>query len=284
MFGVFAVAILAGSGAQTYAAGPAVSGVNGKLEFDAGVLSLGSTPSYMLRGAGSLALPLGDQLGFQGDVTLSTGSSFGNSAAVHVFTRDPDSHLLGATFGFASMPGAMVFAAGPEAELYYGRFSIEAWGGLAHTNYSDPGTPDRTGIFAMGDLAYYPDDDWRLDAGLSLLAGHVAAHVGSEVLLHGFPQPLSLAFDGRVGSDGSVGATAGIKVYFGGGDKSLIARHRQDDPQNRGATLSEATGSVPRATHGGDSGGDPVVPVCLADEWYHEPSNTCVKEGSPPPT
>jgi hypothetical protein len=196
---------------------------------------------------------------------------------VHLFTRDPASHLLGATFGLANMPGAMVFAAGPEAELYYGRFSFEAWGGLAHTNYSNPGTPDRTGVFAMGDLAYYPDDDWRLDAGLSLLGGHVTAHLGSEYLLHDFPEPLSLAFDARVGSDGSVGATAGIKVYLGGGDKSLIERHRQDDPQNRGSTLSEATGSVPKASGGGDGDGDEEVPICGVDEWYDDKTNTCVK-------
>jgi hypothetical protein len=48
------IALFGLAGQGSFAAGPAVSGVNGKLEFDAGVLSVGTTPSYLLRGAGSL--------------------------------------------------------------------------------------------------------------------------------------------------------------------------------------------------------------------------------------
>jgi hypothetical protein len=42
--------------------------------------------------------------------------------------------------------------------------------------------------------------------------------------------PLSLTVDGQLGEDGYTSAMAGLSLYFGGEDKSLIRRHREDDP------------------------------------------------------
>ena len=42
--------------------------------------------------------------------------------------------------------------------------------------------------------------------------------------------PVSLKLDGRVGEEGFASVMAGVSLYFGGEDKSLIRRHREDDP------------------------------------------------------
>ncbi len=45
-------------------------------------------------------------------------------------------------------------------------------------------------------------------------------------------EDLSLFAVGGVGSDDLEYAMAGVKFYFGGSDKSLKLRHREDDPVN----------------------------------------------------
>ncbi len=45
--------------------------------------------------------------------------------------------------------------------------------------------------------------------------------------------PASLTLEGRLGEDGFSSVTAGFNLYFGGEDKSLIRRHREDDPRLR---------------------------------------------------
>ena len=42
--------------------------------------------------------------------------------------------------------------------------------------------------------------------------------------------PVSLTLDGQVGEDGYTSVMAGVSLYFGGEDTSLIRRHREDDP------------------------------------------------------
>ena len=54
------------------------------------------------------------------------------------------------------MPGASIGALGVEGELYFDRLSLEGWAGIAGLNYVDPALLDKTGAFAIGDLAHYP--------------------------------------------------------------------------------------------------------------------------------
>ena len=107
---------------------PAVSGLNGKFEFSAGALTL-PTPSFVGRAAGALTVPLGDRFGLQADFSASTGPGFTTSAALHLFSRDPSAFLLGGSVGFIRSPGSVVIAAGPEAELYRDRWTVEGWVG-----------------------------------------------------------------------------------------------------------------------------------------------------------
>ncbi|HVY52280.1 MAG TPA: hypothetical protein VHA07_12070 [Devosia sp.] len=222
---------------------PAVSGINGKWEFDPGLLTGGG----LIRGAGSLSVPLGDRFGLQGDVmgTWTSTNGFIYSGALHAFTRDPERYLAGLTGGIVVSPQATLAAFGPEGELYLDNFSLEAWGGFANLNYVDPAMLDKTGVFAIGDLAYYATPDWRFTVGGSYVLGDLSVHGGTEYMFHGLGMPLSATADARLHNNGSYTFTVGLKGYFGGSDdgKSLIDRQRQDDPPNRAIDLFTAAGS-----------------------------------------
>lgn len=220
---------------------PAVSTLNGKFEFDAGALSLPS-PSFAGRAAGAITVPVGERFGVQADFSAASASGTTFGAALHVFARDPASHLIGGTLGVMRTPGATVLAAGPEAELYYGRWTIEAWGGVS---FARPAVgPDRVGLFGMADVAFYPHDNLRLSLGLSTLDGYGAVHAGAEYMFDSFDMPLSLTADARLGQDGALLATIGLRGYFGAAPKPLIDRHRQDDPTDRGSALYAAAGGI----------------------------------------
>jgi hypothetical protein len=247
-----ALVLLASAGPSFSQSLPAVSEVNGKIEFDAGVLSL-PAPTFVVKAAGTLTLPIGSQFGLQVDLNLANGGGFSSSAAVHLFTRDPASYLLGGTLGLVRTPGASVVAVGPEAELYLDRWTLEAWAGMSVARPTSPG-PDRIRPFVMGTLAYYPDDDLRLSAGISALDGYAALHFGGEYQFSRAGPPLSMVGDLRLGQDGAVLATVGLRAYFGPPGKSLIRRHREDDPADRGTSLYTAAGgqtvfAVPVTSH-----------------------------------
>jgi hypothetical protein len=70
-------------------------------------------------------------------------------------------------------------------------------------------------------------------------------HGGTEYLFRGLGAPISAVADARYHASGNYTFTVGIKGYFGGNDdnKSLILRHRQDDPPDRAIDLFTAAGS-----------------------------------------
>jgi len=217
---------------------PAVSGVNGRWEFDPGYLS--SPSGGLFRAAGSLDLPLGDHFGAQGDISVAdtpTGLVYGG--ALHLFTRDPSKYLLGVTAGVIVSPTARLEAVGPEAELYLGNVSLEGWAGYAALQYPAAPGSNKSGFFGMGDVAYYLTPDFRLALGGSDVLGDLALHTAAEYMFHNLGMPLSVTADARFHSGGTWVATIGLKGYFGGSDpgKSLMDRQRQDDPPNRAYDL-----------------------------------------------
>lgn len=243
--GLFSAAALAlflvcSSWAETAAQeAPAVSAPNAKIAFEAGALDL-PAPAFLSHAAGTLTLPLGDRFGLQADLSLAAAPGFSAGGALHLFTRDPQGYLLGGALGLVRTPGALVVAAGPEAELYFDRWTLEAWGGLSYVHPA--GGPDRVAPFVMADVATYPIDNLRLSLGLSLVDGYGALHGGAEYLLEGAGLPLALTADARLGADGAVRASLGLKAFLGGTPKSLLRRHREDDPSDRGAALYAALG------------------------------------------
>ncbi|MEJ0097256.1 MAG: hypothetical protein WDM84_04120 [Bauldia sp.] len=235
-------ALLSGSAlaADPYAAPanlPAVSGQNGKLAAFTG--SIGG--DFTLGATGSFTVPLSQQWGAQVD-GLVGGAGGGTYYGVggHLFTRDPARGLLGAYASYvgwgtsstvdasspigsiADITGADVGKVGVEGEAYLGRISLE---GVAAYQF---GT--NTGATGSATVAFYPTDDLRLDLSFHYLqgpGGSLAAGVEWA------PPGKSLSFfaDAATASGGST-VLVGLKAYFGGAEKSLIRRQREDDPDN----------------------------------------------------
>ena len=219
---------------------PAVSQVNGKLS------AFGGGQDGGLFGVtGSLSVPLGFAYGLQVDglVGSGRGAAF-YGVGGHLFWRDPAKGLLGLYGSYVSWDlhdglttGDDVGKFGVEGEAYLGRFSLE---GLAAYQF---GT--NTGFAGRAVVAYYPIDNLRLDGGIRYLQGPGALGVvdaewqpreGSSWTVYG---------SGSFG-DNYTQALGGLRYYFGDPGKSLIRRHREDDPGNTlNQDLNATTGSCP---------------------------------------
>jgi hypothetical protein len=237
---------------ETSTALPAVSDINGKVEIGGGFADIDDFNSdEVFRGGAALSFPVGDMFGIQADLTAL--DAFGETAvggAVHAFTRDPNSHLLGVYGGYVDAGPADVWHIGPEAELYLDNISIEAVGG-----YMDISNGVGSEFYAMGKVALYATDDLRLAIGASSVAGFESANAGLEWFMGDTGLPASITVEGRLGEDGFSSVMAGLSLYFGGEDKSLIRRHREDDPRLHFFDIFNAGVLSP----GGPLGGEPCV-------------------------
>jgi hypothetical protein len=212
---------------------PAVSAFNGKIEAGGGFVDLKNVSGTgLFYGGAAVSMPLGDKMGFQVDVTVDRAlheTSIGGAA--HLFTRDPSSYLLGAYGGVADVGSANLAWIGGEGELYMGNVSVEALGGYMNVKPNGKGHKDKG--FAIVDFGYYATDNFRLTLGASSIASFETGHAGFEYMLDS--TPFSITGDVRAGESGFVAAKIGGVFYFGGNEasKSLIRRHREDDPSIR---------------------------------------------------
>ena len=231
---------------------PAVSGPNGKVQIGAGFTDIDDISSdEVFSGGVAFSIPVGDMFGIQADLTAL--DAFGETAvggAAHFFTRDPNSYLFGAYGGYVDAGPSNIWYVGPEAELYLDNISIEAVGGVM-----DISDGVGTEFYALGTVAFYASENLRLSAGASTVANFESANAGLEWFMGGSGLPVSLTLDGRIGEDGFTSAMAGLSLYFGGEEKSLIRRHREDDPRlhsfdifNAGAVGSGVLGGGPDCT------------------------------------
>jgi hypothetical protein len=231
----------------------AVDGVNGKL---AGLG--GSFADHSLGGAlGSLSMPLGCEWGFQLDATAASfDGRFLGAGAGHLFWRDPAKALFGVYGSYTywdQVGGVRIGHVGPEAEWYLGRWTLQGLAGVEFGNNASgliggvTQTYDiSTRFFDEVNLAYYLTDDFKAYVGHRYLGAKNALALGGEYgmpLGHGIMA--SLFAEGRIGEDDYHGVWAGVRFYFGQHDKTLIRRHREDDPTdwNVGVDGSSNTGS-----------------------------------------
>jgi hypothetical protein len=231
----------------------AVDGVNAKISGWGG-----SFTGEGLGGAsGSVSMPVACGWGAQFDASAASfDGRFLGSLGGHVFWRDPSKALLGAyaagTF-WDQAGGVRVGHVGPEGEHYLNRFTLQGVAGVEFGNSATGGglTIDtKTRFFDVANVAYYPTDNLKLYVGHRYLAGNHAAAFGAELGLpmqHGMMA--ALFAEGIAGEHDSHGVVGGLRFYFGQKDKSLIRRHREDDPTdwmdglNGAAVISSSGGS-----------------------------------------
>lgn len=251
----------------------AVDGFNGKISGYGG--SFANDALYA--GTGTVALPLGCAFGAQ---ISSTGASFDGrflgATEGHLFWRNPSQGLLGVYGSYVywnQAGGVRSSHIGPEAELYSGRWTLQGVAGVEFGNNTSSvvgsviQTYDvKTRFFDQVDLAYYLQDNLRVYAGHRYLGGEHALALGGEwgiPMSHGVMA--ALFAEGRVGEDNFHGVWGGVRVYFGQKDKTLIRRHREDDPIDWGAgefggvTNGASTSPVPTSTPQSCPNGDILV-------------------------
>ncbi len=234
---------------------PAVSAPNGKLELGGGYSEIDDLgDDALIYGGASFSLPVGDAFGFQADFAAShqfEDTIYGGAA--HFFTRDPNSYLIGIVGGAGFSENANLYFIGPEVELYAGNFTLEAWGG--YMNLDVDGLDSSDELFAQVDLALYATDNLRFSVGVSSVAEFESANVAMEWLIADTGLPLALTAKGEFGEDDYMAVSAGLKIYFGADDsKSLIRRHREDDPRNRGLDAFGSAGSAYSNQNNGGNG------------------------------
>ena len=244
----------------------AVSGVNGKLYGEGGLVDAdGIDSDGKFQGVGSLSLPLGCQLGVQFD---AGAGSFGAADAVgvggHLFMRDPQSYLFGihGTYENWDFDGvsdsADVWHVGAEAEFYFDNLSLEAWAGLQDTSVTN------ADFFGRVTAAAYVTDDLRLAAGWRHSDDFNSGVINGEWQLSSMP--LSLTAEAEFGEDSYMAVTAGVKFYFGGSEKSLIDRHRQDDPVDGLFDFIGAAAGIAEKLDGGTCEDNTTQDGCCVDE------------------
>ena len=109
-------------------------------------------------------------------------------------------------------------------------------------------------------MAFYPVENFRLALGASSVAGFESGHATAEYLLDAMP--VSLKLKGEVGENKFTAVTAGVSFYFGGDSptKTLMRRHREDDPRNKVLDIFGAGAAA--FGSGVAAGAAPPPPVC----------------------
>ncbi|MBL8781426.1 MAG: hypothetical protein JNL06_10870 [Alphaproteobacteria bacterium] len=221
-----AIAAMFGFGANAAAAkDPAVSQTNLKVTGTGGQAE--DEGAWFVNGI--LTAPLGNSWGFQLEAAgagVDDQQTLGGAA--HLFTRDPESYLLGLFAAYASESEFDVDATrlGAEAEIYLDQVSI-----LVAAGYQFSDDVEET---AFGDieLRWYVTDNFAIGGGGSFQEDTSVARLSAE-WQPGFSALPGLAFrvDGALGDDDYDSIMGGITYYFGA-NASLKDRHRRQDPNS----------------------------------------------------
>jgi hypothetical protein len=223
--------------------GPAVSALNGKFSLESGSTSSQQHASAIGIAQGSVTAPLGHSFGMQLDGQTATAyGAFLAAAGLHVFWRDPEVGLFGPIASFGGGSGQQAARIGAEGELYAGPITVGARAG--YQELGRYGQSTNSGFYG-GRLALYPVPDLMLALRGGQSAGFSAGGIRIEYQPELFDRrALSLFVDGAAGDSSFYRVTAGLRIYFGA-QKSLIRRHREDDPQSISASTCPQTQPQP---------------------------------------
>jgi hypothetical protein len=261
------------SAAPVSAYAPAVDGANAKTEPFGGRIANRS----IVGNQGAVTIPLNGSLGAQIDAAFGSFDRRGfGSVAGHFFWRNPNQALFGIYANHTRWDqygGAHVSQLAGEGEFYSGRFTVQGiagieWGNRASaTNvftsivppgvgFSYPAGIATTSIFASAfdvktrffdqiNFKYYFADNALGYVGHRYLGGKHALALGGEYAFPVNRLMVSAFVEARVGESNFNGIWGGLKFYLGEKNKSLLARHRQDDPNIWGTdTLFSITNSA----------------------------------------
>jgi hypothetical protein len=229
-----------------YSDKPAVSAFNGK--FEAAYLWTrvdGAGSSDGLQVAGALTFPLGNRFGLQvdGGVGRIGGGATAFGVGAHLFWRKPETALLGMYGDFQRISALDIssWRVAVEGELYLGRFTLE---GLAGAERVDAAGLAGTDFIGEAIAAYYFADNFRIHGGAGYRFERAFARIGAEAMLPFAANNVALFADGTFAEHATT-VRAGVRVYFGQAGKSLLARHREDDPGIRLFDAMPASGRSP---------------------------------------
>jgi hypothetical protein len=257
---------------------PAVSAPNGKASLFGGGLDSDAGDGELAGGMGSFSIPIGERFGLQGDAFAESASGeLVAGGAAHLFWRDPSVGLLGAYGGGAvnELANFDSVRGGIEGEAYLGRISFEGLLGWEHMDFDAGGNTDE--VFALADIALYATDDFRVSAGYRHWNDINMAAFGAEYQLpmQWGGTSAALFAEGRIGEDSYKAIWGGLRFYFGPEPKSLIRRHREDDPRGRTEDQAGNPGTPPSVTSS-----RPLTEEeqCVQDggEWYTGEGEYCV--------
>lgn len=213
---------------------PAVSGINGKISVLGGSLFDEGYGAV----AGSITIPIGVRYGLQLDGAIGThDGEFIGGGAGHLFWRDPSMALLGVygSHTYHDNLGGSVSRIGVEGEYYWDQVTFKAVVGAEFFDVDVTTDVDDENFFAFSDLSYYPLDNLELSIGHRYTAQTHALALGVEYQFDQqiFSSGVALFAEGRIGENDYEGIWGGVTFYIGD-DKSLIRRHREDDPDDWG--------------------------------------------------
>jgi len=222
---------------------PAVSGVNGKLDYAGGNMNSAEGNNF----SGSISLPVTHHFGFQADALYSRISDLNfYGGAGHLFWRNPNTGLLGLAGGYLYRDGfdrVDTFHVGAEGEFYWRQFTFGFFGGLGSLNYQYAAPfidTNPTRFVGRVSADYYPLENLRVGASFT---SAFCNNMGKGEIEYQTPlRGLALTGEVAVGDHGYDHWLVGLRYYFGG-KKTLRDRQRQDDPRSLMPQILDSLGT-----------------------------------------
>ncbi|MEO0542869.1 MAG: hypothetical protein AAFY99_03520 [Pseudomonadota bacterium] len=232
----------------------AVSELNGKLEFGYLYFDFEDNTTTTFTGGdaafaqGAVSMPVTERFGVQIDAGYLNGAIDRTSGfdpidvsafaiGGHLFWRDPTVGLLGVYGHYANYDygtgtglgtiGVTNTRVAAEGEAYLGKFTAKALAGADFLDVENVGQEEY--LLLSGEIGYYFTDNFRVYGGVDHSFNQTAGVFGAEAMFDmGGISPA--VFASATISDDTTLVKAGLSVYFGSNSKSLIRRHREDDP------------------------------------------------------
>jgi hypothetical protein len=205
---------------------PAVASPNFKLNGNFGEV----IDDYTWNVQGQFTAPLAERFGIavEGGAGAVNGSEY-YGVGGHLFTRNPDSYLLGVFGGYAESGEFDIDIArvGAEAEFYLNALTLSATAGYQFSSALGDGA------FGSLDLRWYVTNNFYISAGGTIDEQERKSLTAATEWQPGFAALPGLAFNARGvwGDDDYRSITGGMTYYFGE-TANLKDRHRKYDPDS----------------------------------------------------